>query len=277
MGRRATLTLSLVACVAALTSSGQAPPATAPGAATRPTAELPEAVRAALASTTDFAFNFDQPGFFAVVEFVKRSRQSPGFAETPLPVHDWRDLIERPADHRGRVITVEGVVGRNKDPYALASRPDLGSLCQVELRRPDQPYSCTVIFTNDAAAVPLSATITVTGYFVMVRQFRGANGGDQQGAVLVAPGPTLVSTAAPQHSDAAGPDWRWLAGAVTLGLVVAIILIRRTSRPAARNVHDLTASQAAPVSVADDLAAWAADEDRTAQSPAPRSDADVQV
>ena len=229
-----------------------------PGSAeSGPAWELPEKVRAALADTQDFAFNFDQPGFYAVAAFVRGSPRSPGFAQVPLEVEDWRDLLERPRDFRGRPVTIEGRVGRNKAPYTLHGRPELGQVTQLELVRGDQPLACTVILTTPAADIPVGATVRVTGYFVMIRQYHGPSGRVQQAALVVAPGPSRIDLAAARRGAAHLTDWRWMAGAAVLGLVIAVVLVRRAGNARRREVCDLRASRAAPVNLADDLARWA--------------------
>ena len=84
--------------------------------------ELPESARTALSQIEDRAFHFDQAGFYEVLAFVKRNPQSPGFRQEPVVVGDWRVLLERPSEFRGRPVTVEGVVGRREegDDGALA-------------------------------------------------------------------------------------------------------------------------------------------------------------
>lgn len=220
---------------------------------------MPDAVRTALADTQDFAFNFDQPGFYAVVEFVKRSPHSPGFAEPPLALDDWRDLLERPGEFRGRPVTITGVVGHNKDPYVLPTRPELGPLTQLELRRADQPLAITLICTGRVADIPLGAELTATGYFVLIRQYRDARQQVRQAALIVSPGPTTLAHAAPTPLAL---DWRWLAAAVAAGIVLTLWLLRRTRRQAPVSLRTLRASHTAPVSLADDLARWAKHEDR---------------
>ncbi len=219
--------------------------------------ELPAAVREALAQVRDFAFDFDQPAFYTALAFVKSAPHSPGFLQTPQLVSDWRDLLERPNDFRGRPVTVQGVVGRSKAPYVLASRPDLGQLWQVELRRDDQPLTCTLILTESSADIPLGAWLTVTGYFLMIRQYHGRSGRVWQAALLVAPGPTAIGQAAVGVVPDAGPDWRWLAGALALGLAVTALLVWRGGRTASRSYGTLRASRQAPICLADDLVHWA--------------------
>lgn len=228
--------------------------------------ELPQQARAALAQIEDFAFNFDQPGFYAVVEFVKRSPHSPGFAQLPIEVRDWRDLLERPGEFRGRPVSIEGLVGRNKDPYTLPSRRDLGQLWQLELYRPDQPLTCTLILTESAADIPLNATIAVTGYFVMIRQYYGPSKRVQQAALLVAAGPTSVSRRALRPQSASQADWWWMVAMIVVGLVITVALLRRSGSAGQRDRRALRASQPAPTSLADDLAAWA-DQDRPDDQP----------
>lgn len=224
--------------------------------ATRPTEwELPADVRAALAATQDLAFNFDQPGFYAVLDFVKHSPRSPGTTQPPLEVTDWRDLLERPGEFRGRPVTVSGVVGRNKAPYALPARPEVGQLWQLELQRSDQPLTCTLILTESAADIPLGATLGVTGYFVMTRSYHGASGRVQQAALIIAPGPTAIERVAPRVA-ANMLDWRWIVGAIVVALAVTIVLLRWT-RGQRHEYATPHARHEAPMNLADELAAWA--------------------
>ncbi len=222
--------------------------------------ELSADVRAALAQTEDFAFNFDQPGFYAVLEHVEHSPFSPGHTQTPIVVQDWRDLLERPNEFRGRPVTVTGSIGRNKAPYSLPAHPALGLIWQLELERPDQPLSCTLILTEDAADLPLGATVEVTGYFLMIRQYYGPSKRVYQAALLVAPGPTEVGTAVARPA-ASKLDWEWMALAVLLGLVITVVLLRRSGRRGRPDFRSLRAGHEAPVSFADDLAEWADRED----------------
>ncbi len=219
--------------------------------------ELPDDVRAALAEVRDFSFDFDQPGFYAVFEHVKRSLRAPGSAQAPIEVEDWQDLLARPNDFRGRPVTITGVVGRNKAPYVLESRRELGPLWQLELSRADQPVACTLILTGSAADIPLNAELTVTGYFVMVRSYYGASKRVQHAALLVGAGPTIVARHVPRSAPAGEWDWRWPAGAIAAGLVVAVLLLRRSAAPRRHDYRTLQASREAPVNLAEDLDRWA--------------------
>ncbi len=224
--------------------------------------ELPADIRAALAQTRDFAFDFHQPGFYAVLEFVKNDPRSPGFAEQPINVADWRDLLERPSDFRGHPITIEGVVGSNRDPYALINRPQLGQLWQIQLQRDGQPLTCTLVFTQNSADIPLGAALTVTGYFIMIRQYHDRFGQARPAALFVAPGPTAITYGAPPMANRNQFDWRWMAGAVVVGLLITGFLMRRASRWSRRDPHVPRARHATPMNLADDLSEWAADESR---------------
>jgi len=227
-------------------------------ATTRPTQELPEEVVALLSSVEDFTFDFDQPGYYAVLRFVKSSPFAPGFGSSPVVVDDWRSLVERPGDFRGLPVTIEGQIGRNKDPYVHAQYPELGQVWQVELLRPDQPVACTVVFTSDVSDLPLGAAVRVTGYFVKVNRFPRSRGEPGLSALLVAPGPSRVTRTVAR--SAGGLDWRWLAGAIVGGLVVTFILLRRSRRFERSDLRALEPDRPAPLNLADDLAAWAARE-----------------
>ncbi len=218
--------------------------------------ELPDDVRAALADVRDFAFNFDQPGFYAIARQVDRGR-SPGWKQSPLVVGDWRDLLERPADFRGRPVTIEGRVGRNKDPYTLASAPDLGPVSQLELEGDGQPLTVTAILTEPATDIPVGAAVTLTGYFVMIRQYHGPSGRAHHAALIVAPGPLVVTRTGRPRESHVGPEWVWLISAAVGGLLIVWWLLRRAARPHMR--PELHARHSAPINLSDELASWASE------------------
>jgi hypothetical protein len=230
--------------------------------------ELPEHVRAALAAIEDFSFSFAQPGFHAVLEYVKTMGGSPGQAGAAVVIDDWTALLERPADFRGLPVTIEGLVGRNKSwRFEQEERRHLGPVWQLELWRPDQPIAATVILTDDADDIPIGATIRVTGYFVMIRQYHSDTKQVRQAALLVGHGPTLVTrTGAAQTTRSASNLIVGLLVTATAALLITWVLLRRSvgkTRPASTTPR---ASAAAPMSLADDLAAWAEQE----QPPPPR-------
>jgi hypothetical protein len=239
----------------------QSPASTADDRAGPEGGELPAKVRDALAHIDDLVLNFDQPGFYAVLDFVRRSPQAPGFAQPPVVVSDWRTFLERPASLRGLAVTIEGVVGANKDPYRIAGSE--GFVSQLELSRPGQPVNVTLILTPAAPDIPLGATIEVTGYFVMVRRYYGASRETYEAAVIVAPGPTSIGRALPAAPAVDnGLNWRWALGGVFGGLLLTWLLLRRAGRSSRTDVRTLQARSAAPQHLADELERWAEEEQR---------------
>lgn len=245
---------------AAIAAAGVLPVAMGRAAEPPPTSqaveELPPELLALLAGVEDFTYDHDHPAYYALLAYVKNSPLAPGHAREPIVVEDWRELLERPADYRGLPITVEGVIGRNKDPFTHRRHPELGLAWRVELRRADQAATCTVIFTNDVSDLPLGATIRVTGYFLKINRYPTKSKEAGLAALLVAPGPTTVSLLGAGSLDE-GPDWRWMVAAVVAGLVVTFYLLWRTQRGTRRDVRKLRATHAAPESLADELAQWA--------------------
>ncbi len=253
-------TYRLLVCVSLLAVTCSVPVAVAQS--TRSARELPEDVRAALERVEDFSFSFSQPGFYAVLEYVKTMGTSPGQLREPLPIDDWTVLLERPADFRGLPITIEGVVGRNKVwRFEQDEHRHLGTVWQLELWRADQPITATVILTDDAGDIPINATIRVTGYFVMVRQYHSGTKQIRQAALLVGHGPTLVSqTATLPETRSMSKGIVGLIVTATVVLLVTWILLRRSVARTRRSTETMRAGGPAPVSLADDLAAWAAEE-----------------
>lgn len=224
---------------------------------TAETEELPPDVLERLGRVADFSYDFDEPGYYALLGFVRASTRPPGSAYPPTVVADWRELVERPSDFRGLAVTIEGVVGRNKAPYMHGRHPELGQVWQVELSRPDQAPAFTVIFTSDVSDLPVGDTIRVTGYFVKVYRYPTRSQTPGLAALVVAPGPTVVSRPAPHSENAASLDWRWLTVAIVAALIATVILLRRSARGGRHDVTALRARQPAPLSLADDLEQWA--------------------
>jgi hypothetical protein len=228
-----------------------------------PAAILPPHLRERLATVEDFSFSFAQPGFYAVLKYLRAGGTAPDAAD-PITVSDWRALLERPADFRGVPIVVEGRVGRNS-AWRHISEPhrDLGMLWQIELSRPDQPIACTLILSEPADDIPIGATIRVAGYFVLIRQYYDASNRVRQAALLVGRGPTIVSTrAAPQQASPSNL-WIGLIVVLTAGLLIAWLLLRRSVKRASQGASSLEASRPAPFSLADDLAKWTREEQTT--------------
>jgi hypothetical protein len=272
MGRRRRLLIALLAVLiggvvrppVALTGRMPVPPQSQPATATSPSGELPAEILASLSSVGDFAFNFDHPAVYGLLEHLQNTPLAPGHTRQPVDIADWRVLLERPSDFRGEPVVVEGVVGHNRPwEYVGAEHPGLGAVWQLDLERRDQPIACTVLLTHDAGDIPLRATIRVTGYFVMIRQYYSETNRVRQAALLAAQAPTIVAQAAPRATAEPARGWMWLIVVLTAGLLVTWILLRRSAIGRPRDLEALHAEREAPMSLADDLAAWAA-EDETA-------------
>lgn len=220
---------------------------------------LPADVLRALEQTQDLAFNFDQPGFYAVWAHLLRTPAPPGLEQAAESIDDWRAFVERPASLRGRLVRVSGRVGRNKT-WRLTEGELQRPVSQVELESAGQPIACTVIFVNPADDVPVGATIDVAGYFVMVRQYYTPSNRVGQAALIVAWAPAVISQVGPPRAAGGETGWMWVPWAVALGLLVAWLVLRRGGEQRLRGRESLRAAHGAPFSVADDLARWAREE-----------------
>jgi hypothetical protein len=236
--------------------SGPTPPAQPTSApASQAAGELPAALLTQLDALEDFAHRFDAPAYYALLDFVKRSPFAPGYAQTPIMVADWTQFAEHPRDFRGLPVTIEGTVGRNKR-YVHQRHRELGEVWQLELSSGRQPVTCTVVLTENAADVGLGSRVRVTGYFVMMRRYRSEANREQQAALIVAAGPTLVARPPAVRADAA-LDWRWVLAPIVLGLLAAWWMLRRSAGRRVRDVRGLRARQPAPLDLSGDFAAWA--------------------
>jgi hypothetical protein len=221
---------------------------------------LPDSVRARLAEVSDFSFSYDGSALLALLRHLKSG--TPGPAEVAETTR-WSDLLERPADFRGIAVTVTGVAGRQHSwRYRQADRADLGPIHELQLRRDDQPIVCKLVCTQDVSDVPVGAVVTMTGYFLTIQQFHSESNRLHHAAVIVGVGPTQVSTEVRETGSSAPslPVYGILA-AVAIGLLIAWFLMRRTPTRPSTAARALRAEHAAPMSLADDLAAWARDEE----------------
>jgi hypothetical protein len=231
------------------------------GQASQPVArdELPEHVRAALGTIEDYSLNFDQPGFYELLEHMQSSSARPG--RTIEPVDDLRAMIERPSDFRGRPVAIEGTIGRNSSWRRTdASGSTGGAVWQLELTVPRAPVACTVILTEPADDIPVGATIRVTGYFVMMRSYYDRSDRLRQAALVVAHAPTLIAVS--EAREARGWATR-TTGIVlaTVALVAVWLLVRRRVSGHDATVGEPRATAPAPFSVADELQSWAHSDD----------------
>lgn len=236
--------------------------------------ELPESVRTALAGIEDYSLNFDQPGFYALLEYMQSSTARPGRIIDPSS--DLRPMIERPSDFRGRPVIVEGTVGRNSSWVRTNVAGDESTnektrrpVWQLELTVRGAPVACTVILTEPADDIPIGATIRVTGYFVMMRSYYDRRNRLRQAALVVAQAPTLIAVR--EARGRGGLTARGMGIALgTVGLVLVWLFVRRRVGGARTAPVEPQATTPAPFSVADELQSWARSDDSLAR---PRADA----
>lgn len=230
----------------------ETPPATPP-----PASDLPAHVARALGEIRDFAFNFDHEGFYLLVDHV-RTEPEPE-PEAVHPIDDWRVLLERPSEFRGRWVEIEGLVGRNRG-YTILRPGGVGTpVWQLELGgTAEQPIACTLVLTQPADDVPLGARIRAAGRFVMIRQYFDPANRPRPAALIVGRGPTMVWRAAPAQVRPPRANWTWVVAGLAAGLLVAWVLLRRaTASQPPSDPHGLHASRAAPMNLSQDLATWA--------------------
>lgn len=244
------LCLATLACVAtaiAENANESITPADPEGSAT-----LPANLQQPLAKIEDFTYHFDQPGFYATVEHMKSADDDPA---TAIDINDWRTLVERPNDFRGRLVRIRGTVGRNKAPYKLESRPELGLLTQLELSQPTHGVSATVISTEDVGDIALGADAEFVGRFVMVRNFHTDNGRVGQAVLIVSPGPLSLSEPMPTNAAAELPALgKWLFLSAVAALVIVWILVKRANRMGSRTIFEQRAETDTVANLEDYLA-----------------------
>jgi hypothetical protein len=220
----------------------------------------PAQLDAVLATVQDFALNFDHPAFYLLVERMRSSPPTSEEIDRADVVSDWSTLLERPSDYRGRLITIEGLVGHNKSWQPLDPAQDhLGTLWQLELYAPRQPIAVTAVLTADAADIPLNASVRLPGRFMMIRRYPSPSDPTQMrhAALIVAVGPTSI-VSSPRPADAAPVSpWLGFSGAALAGLLAAWLILRARVRQPLRSSAALHAPRQAPMNLADDLAEWA--------------------
>lgn len=245
MGTIAALLTAGAVCFGQTSRESTSPPASGPA----PDAWI---VAVDLDEIKDFSFSYAQPGFYALLRRVKRGGLDP--ASPPVEGVRWTDLLERPADFRGALLRVSGVVAGNRRwKHNSAEYEDIGYVSEVHLTQADQPLICKLILTGDASDVPLGAMIDVDGYFVTIQHYYSESKRQCQAAVFVGVGPTTISTAGAAGQRAV--DWTGPIIATTAGFLVAYLILKRTLR-GHRPIESLRASKPAPLHLADDLADW---------------------
>lgn len=230
-----------------------------PATASAPTCQT---ARADLARIDDFSFSYAQPGFYGVLECVRRTGVARLDDAEPLAITDWKVLLERAADYRGRAIAVEGIVGRNTAWKPLDERQrSLGTVWELQLHRDDQPLICKCILVGDAGDIPVGARVELAGVFIMIHQYYSESKRLRQAALLVGVGPTSVSHVAPRAAPSTNNSQIAAIFALAAGLALAWFLLRRRmGGTALRDHRKLRAERGAPLTLADDLAAWARQE-----------------
>lgn len=198
------------------------------------------AARGMFDQVVDGTFSFDDEAFYWLCEHVRSSaaRQEllAAVSESPTPI---RQLMERPADFRGRPVVVEGVL-RSREEYEIRARPELGRLTQLELSVPDSRAIVTIVCMERAASLSIGLPVRATGYFLKSRMFRTTDGQSGVGVVVVTSG--MVGPAPPtdRTPERSGGVWaageRWLVAGIA-ALVVAWIGLRRRSRQSPRRVQ----------------------------------------
>lgn len=214
---------------------------------------LPPALSAALEQVEDYRFDFDQPAFYETVAFA-RDRPDAIASRDALDVVDWRDLLERPRDFRGRVIRVRGYIGSNR-AWMLQSRPELGVLHQLELYAEGAPLAVTLIAPADLSDLPVGAEIEAAGVFVMMRSYYSRSNQVRPAALVVTNGPTRVAKAAPFRPEG-GSALSWMLAIVVGAAAAAWLIYRSNARVPRTRLESLAARQPAH-SVADEFQKWA--------------------
>jgi hypothetical protein len=232
--------------------------------ASRPDRTLPTE----LAQIDDFSFSYAQPGFYAVLERVKRTGLASLDTADPISITDWRDLLERSADFRGRTITVDGFVGRNTAWKPLdPAQHSLGAVWELQLQRDDQPLICKCILIGDAGDIPIGARVQISGIYIMIQQYYSESKRQRQAALLVGVGPTTVSQDRPRSESATRDNTVAVVLALLTGLALAWFLLRRhLGGRAAVDHRELRAERAAPLHLADDLDAWARQDEKISKN-----------
>lgn len=209
----------------------------------------------ALENVQDYSLQLDQPAFFGLLDEVA---VHPLPTETPEPV-PWRELLERPASHRGEWILVTGRVGRFSEwkfaDAALAAR--YGRVWQFELHANAEPIACTLIVLSDPGPVPIGAEVIANGRFLAIRQYLDARGTPRHAALVISPGILSVQQTSQRTDSSAESTWITAMCAVVGGLLLAVLLVRRQSHGRISNARELQSQRPAPMNLADDLEAWA--------------------
>lgn len=204
------------------------------------------AAREMFDQVVDGTFSFDDEAFYWLCAHARSSaaRQEllAAASESSTPI---RQLMERPADFRGRPVVVEGVL-RSREEYEIRARPELGRLTQLELSVPGSHAIVTIVCMEQPARMPIGLPVRATGYFLKSRMFRTADGQSGAGVVVVTNGMVSVASTsdrtAERSSGVSMASERWVVLAVAVLLVAWLGLRRRVRQsprlmPAARDAR----------------------------------------
>lgn len=208
------VTYSLLLCSGVIAAAQTSGPVTTP--------DLPEA----LARVTDYAFDFAQPGFYALLDELRRDPLAPP-CDVATEVNDWRVLLDRSSQFRGVPLIIEGVVRRNTAwQHLRADLAKYGAVWELQLQHPGQPLIVKVVLTQIADDLPLGATVRVCGYFLMIQQYYSESNQLRQAAILVARAPLTVTFTEPV-AQSPGALLTPAVAAIVIGIGIAWWLLRR--------------------------------------------------
>ena len=151
---------------------------------TRPADEWAHGLRL-LQNVHDNVFTFDDPAFYWFCKFVKSDADQAKYdVRSDHPALPWRFLLERPSDHRGQLVTIEGTL-LSRYEYDVTNRAGAGTLYQCELGDPGTRAICTVVVIEPPGEIPIRSRVKTKGYFIKVRAFRTDAGESGAGPLIV--------------------------------------------------------------------------------------------
>ncbi len=206
--------------------------------------------RRLLREVRDHEFRFDDEAFYWFVEKVRTDATAKRYdvAEDEAPVN-WRHLLERPDDYRGRLVVVQGRLMRHEQ-YRLTDREQLGTLHQCELADPTTRAICTVVLTQSPGNIRTRSLVRCKGFFIKVRDYATDSGDEGSGPLVVAP--RLEFVASPTSGTGAEgqpvPGTGWIVGVTALLALVWVLMRRNATRPIPEELPHRAGGTVAPSS-----------------------------
>lgn len=190
-----------------------------------------------LARVSDFVPHFDDAAFYGLLDLAAAPMNRPdamaAAAATPVT---WEDLTERPAQFRGRLVRIRGIVESSRrfelTQPAIVGESEPRGLLQTEISTPGAAKIFTIISTQSGPPIAVRSNAEVSGWFLKVRRFRTTGGGDSYGPVIITSGISPLASPGERQPDDA------LRRALFVGmgmLAIGWLLIRRLTRRAARS------------------------------------------